>query len=128
VIGAVRPILSQHFKPALVARMTVVPYFSLGPDALSMIVDLKLKRLQKTLLENNKMTMTYTPEVVDQIVARCTEVETGARNIEYILNGNVLPQLSRTILSQMAEGAMPHKVAMGVGEDGSFKMDFESAA
>ena len=52
-------------------------------------------------------------------------METGARNIEYILNGNVLPQLSQTILSHMAEGAMPSKVALGVGEDGAFTMTFD---
>jgi type VI secretion system protein VasG len=125
VMGAVRPMLSQHFKPALLARMTVVPYYSLGPEAMKGIVELKLERLKTTLLENNKMTMTYTPEVVNQITERCTEVETGARNIEYILNGNVLPQLSQTILSHMAEGAMPSKVTLGIGDDGAFTMTFD---
>ena len=125
VMGAVRPMLSQHFKPALLARMTVVPYYSLGSDAMKGIVELKLERLKTTLLENNKMTMIYTPEVVDQITERCTEVETGARNIEFILNGNVLPQLSQTILSHMAEGAMPSKVNLGIGEDGGFTMTFD---
>jgi type VI secretion system protein VasG len=127
VIGAVRPILSQHFKPALLARMTVIPYYSLNPDAMKRIVELKLNKLQRTLMENNKMVLTYTQAVVDQITARCTEVETGARNIEYILNGNVLPQLSKTILTHMAEGQMPHKVNLGVADDGSFTMDFETA-
>ena len=125
VMGAVRPLLSQHFKPALLARMTVIPYYSLGSEAMKGIVELKLNRLKTTLLQNNKMVLTYTPAVVDQITERCTEVETGARNIEYILNGNVLPQLSQTILSHMAEGAMPSKVALGVGEDGAFTMTFD---
>ncbi|MEW5725124.1 MAG: type VI secretion system ATPase TssH, partial [Thermodesulfobacteriota bacterium] len=127
VVSAVRPILSKHFKPALVARMNVVPYNSLGPEAMKMIVELKLGRLKQTLHENNKMTLDYSPAVVDRIIERCTEVETGARNIEYILNGKVLPQLSQTILTQMAEGAMPSKVHLDVAEDGSFKMDFGEA-
>ena len=126
VAGAVRPLLSQHFKPALLARMNVIPYYSLDPEAMKNIVELKLKSLQKTLLENNKMRMDYAPAVVDQITARCTEVETGARNIEYILNGNVLPQLSKTILTHMAEGAMPSQVSLGVEADGGFKMDFNA--
>ena len=127
VVGAVRPILSQHFKPALLARMTVIPYFSLNPEAMKRIVELKLLQLKKRLAENNKMAMTYTPAVVDQIADRCTEVETGARNIEYILNGNVLPQLSQTILTHMAQGSMPSKVTLEVDDDGSFKFEFDAA-
>ena len=126
ILGAIRPILSSHFKPALLARMNVVPYFSLNPEAMKKIVELKLSRLQQTLLDNNKMAMTYGQSVVDRIADRCTEVETGARNIEYILNGKVLPQLSRTILEHMAEGSMPSKVHLDVNEDGTFKMDFDA--
>ena len=127
VLAAVRPLLSQHFKPALLARMSIVPYFSLKSDAMKLIVQLKLDRLKKTLMENNKMAMTYTDAVVDSITERCTEVETGARNIEYILNGNVLPQLSKTILGHMAEGGMPSMVTLDVDEDGAFKMEFPDA-
>jgi type VI secretion system protein VasG len=125
--GAIRPILSKHFKPALLARMTVIPYLSLKSEAMKGIVELKLGRLQQTLMNNNKMNLTHTPAVVDQITERCTEVETGARNIDFILNGNVLPQLSKTILSHMAEGAMPSQVHLDVGEDGTFTMDFSEA-
>ncbi|WP_432738125.1 type VI secretion system ATPase TssH [Maridesulfovibrio sp. FT414] len=124
VLSAVRPILSQHFKPALLARMNVVPYFSLDPDAMKLITRLKLGKLEKMLLANNKMKMSYDETVVDQIAARCTEVETGARNIEYILNGNVLPKMSKEILLHMTEGGMPAAVSLGVGEDGSFTMEF----
>ncbi|MEW6261640.1 MAG: type VI secretion system ATPase TssH [Thermodesulfobacteriota bacterium] len=126
VVGAIRPILSKHFKPALLARMNIVPYVSLKPEAMREIVELKLGRIQKTLLENNKMTLTWVPALVDQILARCTEVETGARNVDFILNGNVLPELSRTILANMATGAMPSQVHLDVNEDGSFKIDFEA--
>lgn len=124
VVSAVRPILSQHFKPALLARMNVVPYVSLNPEAMKMITRLKLGKLEKMLLNNNRMKLTYDEAVVDQIAARCTEVETGARNIEYILNGNVLPQLSREILGHMTEGGMPAAVQLAVAEDGSFSMEF----
>jgi type VI secretion system protein VasG len=126
VLGAVRPILSAHFKPALLARMSVIPFFSLDPEAMKTIVELKLSSLSRTLMENNKMAFNYTPAVVDQIAARCTEVETGARNIEYILNGNVLPQLSRTILSHLAEGSMPSGVSLDVGEQGAFQVEFNT--
>ena len=124
VAGAVRPILSSHFKPALLARMTVIPFYSLNAEAMRLIVELKLKKIQKSLMENNKMAMTYAPAVVDAITARCTEVETGARNIEYILNGNVLPRLSQTILTHMSEGGMPARVHLDVGEEGVFTFAF----
>ncbi|MFW5501443.1 MULTISPECIES: type VI secretion system ATPase TssH [unclassified Maridesulfovibrio] len=126
VLSAVRPILSQHFKPALLARMNVVPYFSLNPEAMKLITKLKLGKLEKMLLANNKMKLSYDDSVVDQIAARCTEVETGARNIEYILNGNVLPKMSKEILIHMTEGGMPAAVHLGVDEDGSFNMEFSA--
>ena len=122
--SAIRPILSAHFKPALLARMTITPFWALGKDALRMIVELKLKKVQATLMANNKMKLTYTDAVVDQITARCTEVETGARNIEYILGGNVLPKLSQTILGHMSEGTMPTHAELDVDETGAFIFNF----
>ena len=91
VVAAIRPILSNHFKPALLARMSIVPYTSLAPEAMKMITELKLNRLKTTLMDNNKMKFEWSDKVVDSIAERCTEVETGARNIEYILNANLLP-------------------------------------
>lgn len=123
--GAIRPILSAHFKPALLARMSIVPYFDLGKDAMRSIVELKLAKVVDTLMTNNKMRMTYTPAVADQIAARCTEVETGARNIEYILNGNILPRLAQTILGHMSEGGMPAAVNLGVTGEGTFTFEFQ---
>ena len=126
VMGGIRPILSSHFKPALLARMTVLPFCSLNAEAMKLIVELKLKKIQKTLLENNRMVMSYAPAVADTITARCTEVETGARNIDYILNGNVLPRLSQTILTHMSEGGMPSSVHFDTAEDGSFTFLFDN--
>ncbi len=124
VTSAIRPLLSEHFKPALLARMSIQPFYSLRGDAMRGIVGLKLNKLKNMLYENNKMALTWTDKVVDQITERCTEVETGARNIEYIINGNVLPQLSQTILEHMTEGGMPAKVELDIDESGSFVMNF----
>ena len=124
VVSAVRPMLSKHFKPALLARMNRHPLFQPQARRMKLITTLKLDRLKKTLQQEQQDALTYTPAVADTITARCTETETGARNIEYILNGNVLPQLSRTILSRMAVGEMPAKVHLDVTGDGSFALDF----
>jgi type VI secretion system protein VasG len=126
IMSAVRPILSQHFKPALLARMTVVPFYTLRADAMKGIVRLKLDKLALRLMQNNKMKLIYTPAVVDQITARCTEVETGARNIDYILSGNIMPRMSQQILSHMTEEGMPSEVHLDLNKDGSFKMEFKT--
>ena len=124
--AAIRPILSAHFKPALLARMSIIPYFSLNSEAMKTIVELKLSRLADMLMSNNKMGMQWTPATVDQIASRCTEVETGARNIDFILGSNIQPQLAQTILGHMAEGDMPAEVFLDVEEDGSFKIEFKA--
>lgn len=124
VLESIRPILSKHFKPALLARMTIVPYFILDAAFMQDIVRLKLNGLAARMLETNKMKLTYAPEVVEQIANRCTEVETGARNIDHILRGTILPQLSREILSRLSEETMPGEVFLDLLEDGSFGIRF----
>lgn len=123
--AAVRPVLSNHFKPALLARMTVIPYFTLSQDNLKMIVGLKLDKLVKRLVETHKMKMLYTPAVVDQIAARCTEVETGARNIDFIMNNTIMPKMSQKILAGMSEGELPSMVELDLDADGGFIIDFK---
>jgi len=123
--AAIRPILSRHFKPALLARMTVTPFFLLDPSFMKEIVTLRLEKLAARLFESNKMQLTYAGEVVECIANRCTEVETGARNIDHIMRGTILPQLSEKILLQMGTGKLPAKVLLGVGKDGNFSFAFE---
>ena len=127
LLSAVRPILSNHFKPALLARMTVIPYFALATDALAGIVRLKLDKIVRRVAHNNKMRFTYTDAVVAQIAARCTEVETGARNIDFILRGTVLPLMSQEILTRMGEGAALPEVALDVNDSGDFAVTFPGA-
>ena len=124
VVAVIQPVLSEHFKPALLGRMTVVPYCSLAPQAMGMITQLKLSALAKRLAENKGITLTWSDAVVEQIVARCASVETGARTIDAILQGSVLPKLAQSILTHMAEGGMPERVRLESGCDGTFTMDF----
>ncbi len=125
VTAAVRPILSEYFKPALLARMTLLPYVSLRPEAMALIVRLKLNKVKKTLMSNNKIVLTWSEKVVDQITARCTEVETGARNIDYILNANIFPRISRELLTQMSTGEMPAGIVLDVDENEAFTIAFK---
>jgi len=125
--AAIRPTLSQHFKPALLARMSIVPFFILAPDVLKEIVILKLNALGRRLFENHRVTFEYDPAVVQQIADRCTEVETGARNIDHILQGTLLPRISTEILQQMTIGPLPNKMKVGIGDDGNFTFEFLDA-
>jgi type VI secretion system protein VasG len=127
IAAAIRPILSNHFKPALLARMNVVPFFTLPPGILKDIVALKMNKLVKRLDETHKMKLVYTDKVLDQIAARCTEVETGARNIDYIMSGTIMPRMSQEILARMGEGAMSAEVHLDVAKDGNFKIKFKGA-
>jgi type VI secretion system protein VasG len=125
--AAIRPLLSNHFKPALLARMTIVPYVTLDAQALGGIVRLKLERIVQRLARNNKMRFTYAPAVVERIAARCTEVETGARNIDFILRGNVLPLMSQQILQRMGSGEPAAAVHLDVDDRGEFAVTFPAS-
>jgi type VI secretion system protein VasG len=124
LMAAIRPILSNHFKPALLARMNIAPFYTLPPEIMKEIVCLKMDKLVARVADTHKMKLVYAPEVVDQIGNRCTEVETGARNIDHIMSGTILPQMSREILARLSEEAMPSEVHLTMAEDGAFKIDF----
>lgn len=121
---AIRPLLSRHFKPALLARMTIVPFYLLDASFMKQIVTLRLNKLGDRLMESHRMQFSYSDAVLDCIAERCTEVETGARNIDHIMRGTILPQLSEKILTQMGTGEMPAQVCLGIGSDGAFSLDF----
>ncbi|HEY8375790.1 MAG TPA: type VI secretion system ATPase TssH [Nannocystis sp.] len=118
ITEAIRPTLSRHFKPALLARMSIVPFQPLPPDVLKEITELKLGSLRKRLWDSHRMEADVLPEVYDALAARCTEAETGARNIEHILRSSLMPVLSRKLLEAMAAGQQPARVRIGLGKEG----------
>jgi type VI secretion system protein VasG len=125
----IRPELVTRFKPALLARMNIVPYRGLDAAALGTITRMKLDALGDRLLRHNKITLRCSDAVVAAIVARCSDVESGARNIEHILAANVLPQLAQTILEKMSGGGvLPPVLELNVDESGGFSMLFTSDA
>jgi type VI secretion system protein VasG len=117
---AVYPELLKTFKPAFLGRCTVVPYFPLGDDVFRRIVRLKLDKIVRRVRENHKAELTYAPESVEAIAARCTEVESGARNIDHIVSRTLLPELSKEFLSRLTGGEPISRVHVGVGADGAF--------
>jgi type VI secretion system protein VasG len=120
-----RPDLLKSFKPALLGRMTVVPYFPLSEPILKQIIELQLKKIGDRLKTNHKAVFNYTPKVVDTIAQRCKEVESGARNVDHILTGTLLPTVSREVLTRLGEGRPVKKVAIDIDDKGQFTYGFE---
>ena len=120
LVAAIRPVLSNHFKPALLARMSIVPFLPLSVDVMAEVVSVKLQKVVDRLQESHKIALAVSPDVIGQIAARCTEVETGARNIDHIMNGTVLPLISQELLVRMSEGELPAEMRLEVDEEGGF--------
>jgi type VI secretion system protein VasG len=96
-------------------------------EAMGGIVRLKLNGIGQRLMKSHKIRFTYDDQVVDQIAQRCTEVETGARNIDHILNGSLLPRISVEILERMTEGLIPEALDLRLDENGEFDLQFKLA-
>jgi type VI secretion system protein VasG len=118
---ALRPELLKLFKPAFLGRCSVIPYFPLADDIIRRIVSLQLDRIRKRSLENYRAELSWNEDLVAEIASRCTEVESGARNIEYILSRGLLPQLSAHVLSVMAEGGQVGSIVVSIEADGRFR-------
>jgi type VI secretion system protein VasG len=117
---ALRPDLLKAFKPALLGRMTVVPYFPLGDEVLRKIIHLQLRKIRDRTRENHRAEFTYDEALVDTIAGRCKEVESGARNVDHIITGTLLPEIASEFLARMAEGQTVRRVNVTVDKDGKF--------
>jgi type VI secretion system protein VasG len=123
--AALMPDLIKTFKPALVGRMTVVPYYPLTDEVLKKIIKLKVKAITDRVRANYKAEFICEESVIDSVASRCKEVDTGARNADHILTGTLLPELAQEFLSRMAEGKPITKATVGVGEAGRFTYHVE---
>jgi type VI secretion system protein VasG len=118
---ALRPALYKAFKPAFIGRTKVVPYYPLSDDVLVSVIKLKLDRIAARVLAHHKAVLDYDEALVETVLARCTEVDTGARAVDHILNGSLLPEVADSVLARMAEGQPIQKIKVSAGKDGKFK-------
>jgi type VI secretion system protein VasG len=102
LVERLRPALLRQFSPAFLGRVVLVPYYPLADVQIRGIVELKLRKLVDRFEANHRARLSWDPAVVDLITARCTEVDSGARNIDYILTQTVLPELSTLVLERMS--------------------------
>ena len=116
-----RPVLYKTFKPAFLGRMKVVPYYAINDTVLEQIIRLKLDRIAARVAVNHKAQFDYDDKLVEAVLARCTEVDTGARNVDHILNGTLLPEIAENVLSRMAEGSAIERIKVSAAKNGDFK-------
>lgn len=118
------PELLKRFKPAFLGRLAVVPFYPLSDEVLKKIIELKLQKIARRVRENHRAEFRYGPELVERIAERCTEVDTGARNVDHILTRTLLPEMSAEFLARMAEDQPIGSVQVSVTADGAFHYDF----
>jgi type VI secretion system protein VasG len=122
---AIRPELLKIFKPALLGRMVVVPYYPISDSVMREIIKLQLSRVGRRLAENHGAEFSYDEAVINEIANRCKEVESGARNVDHILTGTLLPEMSGEFLSRMAAGQAVSRVRVAVNDQGAFQYQIQ---
>jgi type VI secretion system protein VasG len=117
LIEQLKPSLYQQFKPAFLGRMQIVPYFPLHDDLLLKIIEHKLGKIIQRIQTQYQTEVTYSDDLLELILSRCTEVDSGARNVDHILNASVLPALATQILMALSEEKVPEKIQIEVKND-----------
>lgn len=119
LLEAIRPVLTRHFKPALLARMTVVPYYPINEDTMAELVKIKLDRLGRRL-QDRRITLACTPEVIGAISERCTHSDSGARNIDQVLQAQLMPLISDALLQAQASNQTANTLVLSWNETNGF--------
>ena len=125
LVETIKPELNKIFKPALLGRMVIVPFYPISDKVMRQIIKLQLGRIGSRLQENHSASFSYDDSVINEILGRCKEVESGARNVDHILTRTVLPEMSGEFLSRMAEGRTMSRVRVTVGDGGNFLYGFD---
>jgi type VI secretion system protein VasG len=114
LLAEIRPILSHWFKPALLARLTIIPYKNLTALELSNIAQLKLNSLAERLFKQYKITLNFGHDILDYLAKSCTDIEMGARNIDTLIKAKIMPELSTLILEAMVDDTMLRVISLSL--------------
>lgn len=120
LVAAIKPELNKVFQPAFLGRMVVIPYYPVRDEVLRRIITLKLNKIKRRIQENHRIALDWGDPLLDAVAARCTEVESGARNVDNILTNTLLPDLARQLLEGIAAGTRPERVTVSVDAGGNF--------
>jgi type VI secretion system protein VasG len=122
----IRPSLVKHFKPAFLGRLSVVPFYPIDDAVLANIIRLKLERIKARVAANHHAQFHYDDALVAAVLARCTEVDSGARKVDAILNDTLLPEIADSVLATMAEGGAIARVKVSATRAGKIKYAIET--
>jgi type VI secretion system protein VasG len=111
----------QIFKQAFLGRLIVVPYYPISDAVMRQITRLQLGRIAQRMRQNHNAQFSYSDELVESVVARCREVQSGARNVDHILTRTLLPEISQEVLDRMSRGESLSKVQVTVDDQGAFR-------
>lgn len=114
IAEALREPLLKVFPAALLGRLVTIPYYPLSDDVLKEIIQLQLGRIKERIKENHDVAFEYDDKVVQLIVDRCTELESGARVVDAILTNTVLPTISQQFLERMIEDKGIKQIGLSV--------------
>ncbi len=117
---AINPQLYKSFKPAFLGRLTVIPYYPLTDDALATIISLKLDKITARIKANYEVPCEVDAEVIEMILSRCHEVDSGARNADAIISHTLLPQLAGQLLAHDDSKSVLKKITVFVNDDDQF--------
>lgn len=123
IAEAIRPTLNQHFKPALLARMSVLPFVPLSDEAMTEIIHHKLNKVSQRLQSHHKLSLSYEDSLVEFVLGNCRLAETGARNIDAVINRQLLPQLSTQLLVHDKDDSHT-QIEVSVDEQGTLTYAF----
>ncbi len=123
IAEAIRLTLNQHFKPALLARMSVLPFVPLSDEAMTEIIHHKLNKVSQRLQSHHKLSLIYEESLVEFVLGNCRLAETGARNIDAVINRQLLPQLSTQLLVHDKDDSHT-QIEVSVDEQGTLTYAF----
>ena len=124
LLEAIRPVLTDHFQAALLARFQPIVYKPLAVDALAEIVRMKLGRIGERLLRQHGISLTCDDALLSTLAEACLIRESGARNVDSMLNEQILPVVAREVLTRMQTGDMPDETRLSLSEEGNLAIDF----
>lgn len=127
LMEAIRPLLVEHFQPALLARFQTVVYRQLDTEAMAAIVRMKLARVSDRIECRFGVPLQCDDALVGELVRACLLPDSGARNIDSLLDQQILPVLSRELLVRMAAKQAPASIRLSFTGEGGIGLDFEEA-
>ena len=122
ITEAIRPVLAKHFKPALLARMSIIPYLPIDSAIMRELVEVRLQKLTQRIAPRG-IALTFDATVISAIAENCTRVDSGARNIDFLVNNYLLPAISDRILQALAQQETLQFIHVTQDAQGNFELN-----